>query len=249
MPASAYPRRLPGAASFARAIHLLRSGTAGYLEASLPSAPFTRTYVHANAMLTERQEAVLDYLRDYQAREGVPPSTRQIAKHFGFTSQTSAVQHLRALAKRGLVEQLAHGSWGVKSREIQTHFAEIPVYGSIPAGFADEREQETHETLAIDPRLFGLSPKKRYWALVVSGDSMIDAHIVDGDVALLEKREPRPGEIIAALVDGTTTTLKRYIVEGRRALLRAANPRFVDIIPDRLECQGVLVGLIGRGKR
>ncbi len=200
-------------------------------------------------MLTERQEAVLDYLRDYQAREGVPPSTRQIARHFGFTSQTSAVQHLRALGKRGLVEQLAHGSWGVKSREVQTHFAEIPVYGSIPAGFADEREQESRETLAIDPRLFGLSPKKRYWALVVSGDSMIDAHIVDGDLALLEKREPRPGEIIAALVDGTTTTLKRYIVEGRRALLRAANPRFADLFPDRLECQGVLVGLIGRGKR
>ncbi len=200
-------------------------------------------------MLTEKQEAVLDYLRDYQHREGVPPSTRQISKHFGFTSQTSAVQHLRALAKRGLVEQLVHGSWGVKSREIQTHFAEVHVYGSIPAGYAELREQETLETVSIDPALFGLSPRKKYWALVVSGDSMIDAHIVDGDLALLETREPKPGDIIAALVDGTSTTLKRYVMEKGRAILRAANPRFSDIIPDRLESQGVLVGLIGRGKR
>jgi repressor LexA len=200
-------------------------------------------------MLTERQEAVLDYLRDYQTREGVPPSTRQIAKHFGFTSQTSAVQHLRALAKRGLVEQLVHGSWGIKSREVQAHFAEVPVYGSIPAGYADQREQQTLETVSIDPALFGLSPRKNYWALLVSGDSMIDAHIVDGDLALLEKRDPRPGDIIAALIDGTTTTLKRYVVERGRAILRAANPRFADLKPDRLESQGVLVGIIGRGKR
>ncbi|ATC63510.1 repressor LexA [Nibricoccus aquaticus] len=200
-------------------------------------------------MLTEKQEAVLDYLRDYQHREGVPPSTRQISKHFGFTSQTSAVQHLRALAKRGLVEQLVHGSWGVKSREIQTHFAEVHVYGSIPAGYADLREQQTLETVSIDPALFGLSPRKKYWALVVSGDSMIDAHIVDGDLALLETREPKPGDIIAALIDGETTTLKRYVLEKGRAILRAANPRFADIKPDRLESQGVLVGLIGRGKR
>ena len=200
-------------------------------------------------MLTEKQEAVLDYLRDYQQREGVPPSTRQISKHFGFTSQTSAVHHLRALAKRGLVEQLVHGSWGVKSREIQTHFAEVHVYGSIPAGYADAREQETLETVSIDPALFGLSPRKKYWALVVTGDSMIDAHIVAGDLALFENREPQPGDIIAALVDGTSTTLKRYVMEKGRAILRAANPRYADIKPDRLESQGVLVGLIGRGKR
>jgi repressor LexA len=200
-------------------------------------------------MLTEKQEAVLDYLREFQTREGVPPSTRQISKHFGFTSQTSAIQHLRALAKRGLVEQLVHGSWGVKSREVQTHFTEVHVYGSIPAGYADLREQQTLETVSIDPALFGLSPRKKYWALVVSGDSMIDAHIVDGDLALLETREPKPGDIIAALIDGTTTTLKRYILEKGRAILRAANPHFNDIIPDRLESQGVLVGLIGRGKR
>ena len=152
-------------------------------------------------MLTERQEAVLDFLRDYQTREGVPPSTRQIARHFNFTSQTSAVQHLRALARRGLIEQLAHGSWGVKAREVQTHFTQVPIYGSIPAGRASEQEQQTPETIAIDPTIFGLSTKKKYWALIVSGDSMIDAHIVDGDVALLEKREPKPGDIIAALVD------------------------------------------------
>ncbi len=201
-------------------------------------------------MLTERQEAVLDFLRSYQAREGVPPSTRQISQHFGFSSQTSAMQHLRALAKRGLIEQLGDRSWGIKVKEVQAHFVDLPLYGTIPAGRpADTDAQIPDETVSIDPALFGLSPRKKYWALAVSGDSMIGAHIVAGDIALLETREPKPGEIIAALVDGTTTTLKRYVVERGRPLLRAANPRYPDLKPERLESQGVLVGLIGRGKR
>jgi repressor LexA len=77
---------------------------------------------------------------------------------------------------------------------------------------------------------------------------MIDAHILDGDVVALERREPRAGDIIAALVDETTTTLKRLVYVRGRVILRAENRRYQDIIPDqRLESQGVVVGLIRRG--
>lgn len=199
-------------------------------------------------MLTETQEAVLSFIEDFQRREGgVPPSTRQIAEHFGFKSQTSAMKHLQALAKKGAVEQLAERSWGVRAKEVQAHF--IPLYGTIPAGRPVLTEQQADESIAFDPASHGLAARKQYWALQVSGDSMIGAHIVDGDIAIMESREPHPGEIIAALVDETTTTLKRYVVEQGRALLRAANPRYPDIVPDRLECHGVMVSLIGRGKR
>jgi len=86
------------------------------------------------------------------------------------------------------------------------------------------------------------------WALRVHGDSMVGAHILDGDLAVLERREPRDGDIIAALVDETTTTLKRLVHVRGRAVLRAANRRYRDIVPEhRLESQGVLVGLIRRG--
>jgi repressor LexA len=77
---------------------------------------------------------------------------------------------------------------------------------------------------------------------------MIDAHIVDGDLVVLERREPREGDIIAALVDETSTTLKQLVHLNGRPILRAANKRYKDIIPERsLESQGVLVGLIRRG--
>jgi hypothetical protein len=79
---------------------------------------------------------------------------------------------------------------------------------------------------------------------------MIDAHIMDGDLVVLERREPREGDIIAALVDETTTTLKRLVHLRGRPVLRAANRRYRDIVPERrLESQGVLVGLIRRGAR
>ncbi len=78
---------------------------------------------------------------------------------------------------------------------------------------------------------------------------MLGAHIVDGDVVLLQRKPPEPGDIVAALVDGETT-LKRLVIEGGRSVLRAENPRYPDIIPaDQLEIQGVVVGVIGRGKR
>jgi repressor LexA len=76
---------------------------------------------------------------------------------------------------------------------------------------------------------------------------MINAHICDGDIGIFERREARPDDIIAALVDGTSTTLKRLVLVGGRAILRAENKRYADIIPaEGLECQGVLIGLIRR---
>ena len=126
----------------------------------------------------------------------------------------------------------------------------MSVFGSIPAGLPAMQEQVPEETLAIDVSIFGVRRvgPNRIWALRVHGDSMVDAHIMDGDLVVLERREPREGDIIAALVDETTTTLKRLIHLRGRPVLRAANKRYRDIVPERqLESQGVLVGLIRRG--
>ena len=202
--------------------------------------------VHLNSMLTDRQEEILDFIRCHQQAHTVPPSTRAIQKHFGFASQNAAMSHLRALAAKGAVQQFGDGSWGLKVSEIQGLF-DLPIYGAIPAGLPDQREQEPAETLALDPAAFGLGgrPRQALWGLRVTGDSMLGAHICDGDIGLFERREARPGDIIAALVDGVTTTLKRLVLVDGRAVLRAENPRYADIIPtERLETQGVLVGLV-----
>ena len=199
-------------------------------------------------MLTERQDQILDFVKTHQRTHGVPPSTRQIGRQLD-SSQATVMGHLRALAKKSQLEKLADGKWGLKAAGVQTHLFEAPIYGSIPAGLPAMQEQTPDETITVDPALFGVRRARpdHFWFLRVRGDSMIDAHILDGDLVALERREPRPGDIIAALVDETETTLKRLVRVGGRLILRAANARYADIIPTRgLESQGVVVGLIRR---
>jgi len=197
--------------------------------------------------MTERQEEILDFIRAYQERESVPPSTREVARQFE-CSQPTAVQHLQALAKKGQLEKLADGKWGLKSAAVQGHLFSIPLYGTIPAGLPSWEEERPGESVAIDPTLFGLTRARasQLWALQVQGDSMINAGILEGDLAIMVKREPKPGDIIAALVDGTTSTLKRLVQVRGRLVLRAENERYHDLAPERLEAQGVLVGVIRR---
>lgn len=198
--------------------------------------------------MTERQEEILEYIRQYQQEHHLPPSTRVIQKHFGFSSQNSVMSHLRALAQKQQLSKLDDKKWGLKAREVQGQLFGLPLYGSIPAGLPAQQEQVAEETLQIDLNLFGVRRARaaHCWALRVQGDSMIDAHIIEGDLVVLERRDPKPGDIIAALVDETTTTLKRLVKSGGRFILRAENKRYRDIVPDRLESQGVLVGVIRR---
>ena len=201
-------------------------------------------------MMTERQEQILEFIRQFQREKGVPPSSREIQRKFNFSSQTTVIGHLRALANKGQIEQLAGRTWGLKASNVQAQLFEMPVFGSIPAGLPAMQEQTPDETIPVNPAVFGVrrAGPHQVGALRVSGDSMIDAHIVDGDLVVLERREPREGDIIAALVDETTTTLKQLVHLHGRPILRAANKRYKDIIPERsLESQGVLVGLIRRG--
>lgn len=196
-------------------------------------------------MLTERQETILDFVRAYQAAQSVPPSTREVARKFG-CSQQGANKHLQTLARKGQLEKLADGKWGLQAKSVQAHLFEVPVYGAIPAGWPAMQEQEPEETVAVDPAIFGVRKLRpgHFWFLRVTGDSMTGANILDGDLVALARKEPRPGDIIAALVDETTTTLKRFVKERGRTLLRAANPRYPDLVPARLESQGVVVGVI-----
>ena len=201
-------------------------------------------------MMTERQEEILDFIRQFQGEKGVPPSSREIQRRFRLASQSTVIGHLRALANKGQIEQLAGRTWGLKASSVQAQLFEMAVFGTIPAGLPAMQEQTPDETISVDPAVFGIrrAAPGRIWALRVQGDSMIDAHIMDGDLVVLERREPREGDIIAALVDETTTTLKRLVSLRGRAVLRAETQRYRDIVPERsLESQGVVVGLIRRG--
>ena len=134
-------------------------------------------------------------------------------------------------------------------QKLRSRIADIPLFGSIPAGFADERKQEAKGCVTVDIGTFGIKPTARTFALEVSGDSMIGRHILTGDVVVVEHRQtPRHGDVVAALIDGEST-LKTYVAEKGKPHLRAENPRFPKLIPAaELVIQGVMVALIRRRK-
>lgn len=196
--------------------------------------------------LTKRQQEVLDYLKETHRIEGFMPSTRDIQRHFNFASQTAAMSHLRALEKKGAIVRKANKACGIGFPEEmeREEIVDIPIYGSIAAGMAQDVDSERDGCLSIDVSSLGLQANARTFALKVRGESMIDAHICDGDTVVMEFREPRKGDVVAALIDGETT-LKRYVVENGKPYLHAENENYPDLIPAReLIIQGVLVALL-----
>lgn len=196
--------------------------------------------------LTKRQQQILEYLKSAHRQTGIMPSTRELQHYFGFASQTAAMSHLRALERKGVIQRLAGKARAVIFPEDldRGEIADIPIYGSIAAGMAQDAEPERQGCISVDITALGIPRHAKTFALKVRGNSMIDAHICNGDTVILEFREPRKGDVVAALIDGETT-LKRYLIDKGRPFLRAENPDFPDLIPAReLIIQGVMIALL-----
>lgn len=204
-------------------------------------------FTDTDSRLTARQQELLEYLRSYQRTNGVMPSTRDIQRHFGFSSQTAAMSHLRALEKKGVIQRHPHKARAVVFPEDldRAEIVDIPVFGQIPAGMAAaDMVQHADRCISVDVNTLGIPRTAKSFALKVRGESMIGALIGDGDIVILEIREPRQRDIVAALIDGEST-LKRYVVKDSQPYLQAENPEFPDLIPAReLLIQGVMIGLI-----
>ena len=121
---------------------------------------------------------------------------------------------------------------------------QIPLLGSIIAGKPEVQEGRVDGCIDIDPATLRLPKNTRTFALKVRGDSMRNAAILEGDIVIMEFREAKHGDIVAALIDGETT-LKRFVMQGGMPYLRASNPKYPDLIPAReLVIQGVLIALL-----
>ncbi|HZE12487.1 MAG TPA: transcriptional repressor LexA [Chthoniobacterales bacterium] len=196
-------------------------------------------------MLTERQRDVLEFIQSEQREKGITPSTREIQHHFGFASQTSVMQYLATLERKGFLDRHARKARALITPIQKVRITDVPIYGQIPAGMATLTEQTIEGHVSLDMRSVNASKNGKTFALRVQGDSMIDAHIVDGDVVILEDRKDvQNGDIVAALIDGETT-LKRYVTEHGRPYLKAENPLYPNLVPAReLRIQGVMVSLV-----
>ena len=201
-------------------------------------------------MLTRRQKNVLDFIQSQQRGKGITPSTREIQKHFRFASQTSVMQYLAALERKGFLSRHARKARALITPVQKIRITDVPIYGQIPAGMSTLSEQIIEGHVSLDARSANVSNNGRIFALRVRGDSMIGAHIVDGDIVILEDaKDVHDGDIVAALIDGETT-LKRYVVERGRPYLKAENPCYPDLVPAReLKIQGVMVSLVRKQER
>jgi repressor LexA len=201
-------------------------------------------------MLTDRQKNVLDFIQREQREKGITPSTREIQKHFRFASQTSVMQYIVALERKGFLSRHARKARALITPVQKVRITDVPIYGEIPAGMSMLVEQASEGHVSLDARSANVSKNGRTFALRVRGDSMIGAHIVDGDIVILEDRKDvQNGDIVAALIDGETT-LKRYVVEHGRPYLKAENSRYPNLSPAReLKIQGVMVSLVRKQER
>lgn len=199
---------------------------------------------------TQRQKEVLDYITRFLAKHGHEPSYAQIARHFGVNSKATIAKHVAALEKRGLVKREhkpGRFTLAVRFEEAPADATcEVPLVGRIAAGMPIDAIQDI-EMICVPRFLLGRVRPERIYALRVKGDSMIDEHICDGDIALIESRnEARDGEIVVALVDRTRATLKRLFRRGDEVELRPSNAQLepIRVHGSRVEIQGVFRSLL-----
>ncbi|MCH8474582.1 MAG: transcriptional repressor LexA [Opitutales bacterium] len=204
--------------------------------------------------LTLKQEEILGFLRLFVQQNSYWPSIREIQEHFNFRSTNAVAGHLRALEKKGAITHVPGQARAYRltvepSDKLPDDAAEvidIPVYGSIAAGYPEGVEQgDAIDRIQIDLQTAGVRSSARTFALKVRGESMINAGIHEGDTVILDTRMPRHGDVVAALIDGETT-LKRFIQKNQaRPYLRAENPDYPDIHPvSELVIQGVATAVV-----
>ena len=180
--------------------------------------------------LTDRQTEILEFIRESLRASGSAPSREDIAAHFGFTSRASAEDHLRALEKKGYLEIRSGSARGIRllnaAEAALARQYELPLVGSIAAGTPVTAEANIDTWLKVDPELF--RPRADFLHRV-SGHSMKEADILDGDIVGIHAQEDADnGQIVAAVMPDRrsgedTITLKRYFRRGNKIVLKPEN--------------------------
>ncbi len=197
------------------------------------------------AVLTRRQQQVYDFLVAYLAAKGYPPTLQEIAGHLQVSGNLGVLRHLKALERAGLITRSPGSSRSITliNRPEQASIL-LPLLGSVRAGLPELAMEEIEARIAVDPVLV---KSRDAFLLRVKGDSMIEAHILAGDLAVIRPQATAEnGEIVVALIDGEAT-LKRFFHEGDRIRLQPENssmePIFVAADTLELSIIGKVTGL------
>ncbi len=203
-------------------------------------------------VLSSKQEQVLKFLVDFNTEHGFPPTIRELCHYFGFKSLNTAHFHLRSLEKKGNIQVHRGKGRGVTlpgARPLSER--QIPVVGRIAAGTPILALENIEDFLGIDKGFFGAETT---FAVQVRGDSMVDAHIQDGDYVIIKiQDQAEKGDIVAALIDDEVT-LKYFYRTKNQVKLEAANPKYPPMIfrkgdPRSFRVLGVMIGLIRKRRK
>ncbi|MBR7888543.1 transcriptional repressor LexA [Marinomonas sp. A79] len=203
--------------------------------------------------LTKRQSDVLETIREFINETGFPPTRAEIARRLGFKSPNAAEEHLKALCKKGAIEMLSGASRGIRlvepvNEEAPKQDLGLPVIGKVAAGYPILAQENIASHVSIPDNMF--SPKADYF-LSVSGTSMKDVGIMEGDLLAVHKTNTvRNGQIVVARI-GDEVTVKRFEQKGKIVRLKPENEAFNDIIVDLesedFAIEGLSVGVIRQG--
>lgn len=200
--------------------------------------------------LTPRQQEILTLIKDNIEATGMPPTRAEIAQRLGFKSANSAEEHLKALARKGMIEMMPGMSRGLRliGSELDAEPEGLPLIGQVAAGEPILAQQHVESHYRVDENLF--HPHADF-LLRVNGMSMKNIGIVDGDLLAVHKtQEARNGQIIVARVD-EDVTVKRFERKGNLILLHPENEEFapiqVDLTQQFFTIEGLAVGVIRNG--
>ncbi|HGY4613397.1 TPA: transcriptional repressor LexA [Proteus mirabilis] len=198
--------------------------------------------------LTARQQQVYDLVRDHISQTGMPPTRAEIASQLGFRSPNAAEEHLKALARKGVIEIVSGASRGIRLL-LEEESEGLPLIGRVAAGEPLLAQEHIESHYQVDPMLFKPSAD---FLLRVNGMSMKDIGIMDGDLLAVHKtQDVHNGQVIVARIEDEVT-VKRFKKVGSKIELHAENPEFSPIIVDLREqsftVEGLAVGVIRNGE-
>ena len=194
--------------------------------------------------LTRRQKEILGFVKDFLDLYEYSPTLEEIARHFGLASLNGVYKHLKALESRGFIHRLSGQARSIQVLDPQgSGCPTLPLLGYVAAGQPLEAVTDVEKISVPESFL----TRGRSYVLRVRGESMIEEHIWDGDYVVVEERShAENGEMVIALIDGDSATLKRFYRERERIRLQPANPRLQPLYvnEERVKIQGVVVGIM-----
>ena len=201
-----------------------------------------------NQKLTKKQEEVLTFIKKYIVKYGYPPSVREICAGLNLSSPATVHTHLTQLELKGAISKTKSKFRTIEVNGINEYapkdeeIVEVPLVGKIAAGNPIEAIENPNEFFSLPASL--IPPKETIFTLKVSGESMINAGILDGDIVIIQKQNvAHNGEIVAAMTEENTVTLKRFYKEEDHIRLQPENDTMAPIILPNCTILGLAIGL------